>query len=82
MCFAEPGVFAGVGRRLLVAEHVALVQQHRGGGRAFGGISVPLDFRIGWRGTEGNSQDIQAPRRVHGGPGRSEPLQARSVRSS
>ena len=47
ICCAEPGVLAGVGRRLLVAEHVALVLQHReGGGRAIGGISVPLDCRI------------------------------------
>jgi len=36
-----------LGRRLLVAEHVALVLQHREGeGRAIGGISVPLDCRI------------------------------------
>ena len=34
MCFAEPGVLAGVGRRLVVTEHVVLVLNYRGGGRA------------------------------------------------
>jgi hypothetical protein len=64
-----------------VAEHVGLVLRLRKGHRDVGGNSVPLgQSNQIWRCTQGGSEAIQAPRRLHGEPACREPLRERPFR--